>query len=80
MLSLADTVRDFDAETHPDGNGFVFTDYTQEALLATVRRAVSAFRSGETWRKLVLRALASDFSWERSAERYEALYAGALPS
>ncbi len=71
---LADTVHDFDPQARPDGNGFVFEEYTSEALLATVRRAVAAFQDGKDWCPLIQRALRGDFSWTRSAEQYVTLY------
>jgi starch synthase len=74
---LADTVHDFDPNTRPDGNGFVFRDYTAKALLRTVQRAVAAYAEKASWQTLVLRALASDFSWTRSAQKYVQLYADA---
>ena len=74
---LADTVHDFDWEQRPNGNGFVFNDYSSEALLATIRRAVTAWQQPAQRKRLLLRALASDFSWQQSAQAYEALYAQA---
>jgi starch synthase len=74
---LADTIEDFDSTDSPDGNGFVFSDYTGAALLECVRRAVATYRSKATWQTLVQRALSADFSWARSAGRYAALYADA---
>jgi starch synthase len=74
---LADTVQDFDPTTSPEGNGFVFTEYTGAALLETVRRAVAAFQKGADWQSLIQRAMRSDFSWTRSAAQYTALYAEA---
>ncbi len=75
---LADTVIDFDPETTPDGNGFCFSDYTPDALLATVHRAVDAFHSEDDWPALVERALRSDFSWHTAAVHYEELYRAAI--
>jgi starch synthase len=74
---LADTVRDY---TGPDseGNGFVFQEYTKDALLAALRRALAAYQRPGEWRRLQARGMELDFSWERSAERYEAAYRQAL--
>jgi starch synthase len=74
---LADTVHDYDPNTKPEGNGFVFRDYTARALLKTVQRAVAAYGDKASWQTLVLRALGSDFSWERSARKYAGLYTAA---
>lgn len=74
---LADTVQDFDPKARPEGNGFVFADYTPDALLGAVVRAVTAFKSKATWQTLLKHALTSDFSWTRSAEKYVTLYQAA---
>ncbi|HEX9050534.1 MAG TPA: glycogen synthase GlgA [Anaeromyxobacter sp.] len=69
---LDDTVEDFDGWTR--GTGFKFRDYTPQALLLAVRRALDAWRDRRAWRGLVVRGMAQDFSWDRSARSYEALY------
>jgi len=73
---LADTVIDADARTIAAGtaNGFVFDDVTAAALLATIDRAIAAWRDKALWRKIQRTGMTTDFSWERSAARYRALY------
>lgn len=74
---LADTVTDF--TSHPsDGNGFVFEEYSASALKGALARAVETFRDEDAWNALVQRAMACDFSWERSAEEYLNLYRAAI--
>lgn len=70
---LKDTVKD----CHPNGRsgtGFVFTSYEPAALLETVDRALDLFRQQKRWQGLVKRAMAADFSWDRSARAYADLY------
>jgi starch synthase len=74
---LEDTVDDFDGWLH--GTGFKFRDYTPAALLLGVRRALDTFRDHRAWRALMLRGMAQDFSWDRSARSYEALYRTLVP-
>jgi len=74
---LADTVQDAGPELD-QGTGFTFVDYSPQALTAVLRRAVAAYRQPEAWRRLQLRAMAADFSWDASAAQYEALYHTAL--
>jgi starch synthase len=69
---LEDTVEDFDGWTR--GTGFKFREYAPHALLLAVRRALEAYRDRRGWRALVLRGMAQDFSWDRSARSYEAVY------
>jgi starch synthase len=70
---LADTVRDWDGRT--GGNGFVFEDYRADAMLTALKRALVAFRDRATFEALRLTGMAEDNGWDRSAARYEALYA-----
>ena len=71
---LADTIVDFDPQNAPDGNGFVFEDYRADELLATIARAVSQWGHKPTRQTLIQNALATDFSWERSALRYQEMF------
>jgi len=69
---LQDTVEDYDGWNR--GTGFKFRDYQPAAFLLAVRRALEVHRDRRAWRGLVARGMAEDFSWERSAASYEALY------
>ena len=72
---LADTVRDVDE--HPgEGTGFVFDRIDAGSLaFATGRAALLRRRDPAAWRALQQRGMAQDFSWDRSAEAYERVYA-----
>jgi starch synthase len=74
---LADTVSDY---TGPgsDGNGFVFQEYRTDALLDALRRALATYQRRDEWRHLQASGMRLDFSWDRSAERYEDVYRQAL--
>ncbi|MBM4464875.1 MAG: glycogen synthase [Chloroflexi bacterium] len=74
---LADTVKDYDPATG-QGNGFAFSDYSEEALLAAVERALKVYRRQDTWRTLMERGMRADFSWQASARKYVELYRQAL--
>jgi len=74
---LADTVSDYTGP-ESEGNGFVFHEYSAAALLAALRRALATFQRPDEWRRLQARCMGLDFSWDRSAERYEAVYRLAL--
>ncbi len=69
---LEDTVEDFDGWNR--GTGFKFREYAPQALLLAVRRAIETHRDRRAWRGLMLRGMAQDFGWDRSARSYEALY------
>ncbi len=74
---LADTIRDFDAD-RDNGNGFSFEEYSSQALLHTVQRAVATYHNLPLWKKVVQNAMSDDFSWDVSARKYEDLYREAL--
>src|SRR5436309_1704028 len=56
------------------GYGFLCYEYSSDAFWDAVKRARHIFRDQRLWTKLMKRAMARNFSWEVSAERYEALY------
>jgi starch synthase len=70
---LRDTVVPYQAETG-EGTGFVFQDPTPEALLGAVQEALRVFADRTMWQQLVCNAMAQDFSWAQSAQRYLDLY------
>jgi len=70
---LADTVPPWDPETET-GLGFVFSDYSAEALLNAVRRACGVFADKKSWAKLRCAVMSADSSWDKSAREYLALY------
>ncbi|SHI13480.1 starch synthase [Sporobacter termitidis DSM 10068] len=61
------------------GTGFSFKNFNAHELLDTVRRAIQVY-SGDrpAWERLMKNAMAADFSWNASAEKYTALYRGLL--
>jgi starch synthase len=70
---LRDSVQDYDAESST-GTGFVFTAPEPLALLDAVDRSLSVYGDNKNWTALRRRAMAMDFSWDRSAQSYSHLY------
>ncbi len=68
---LEDTVRD---AADPDGNGFKFREYSPQALVATVTRALELFPKSLAWKKIQQRGMAEDHSWDASAREYVKVY------
>ena len=75
---LEDTIVDNGAAAGGAATGFKFRDYTETALLAAVRRALSVYANQSRWREIVRRGMRQDFSWEYSAGQYAALYRSLL--
>lgn len=71
---LADTVVNFNPEIH-SGTGFVFEEYSSEALIDAVKRAIEIFHNKKMWIQLQKQAMKQDFSWDASAKEYLKLYA-----
>ncbi len=70
---LDDTIEPWDAKTGK-GTGFKFSEYSGEALLATLRAALAAYRDQSAWQTLMRNGMAKDFSWASSAREYVRVY------
>jgi len=74
---LEDTITDYTA--FPDrGTGFKFYEYTKEAMLDAIRRALGIYADEKKWQALIKKCMSEDFSWERSAREYIQLYKKAI--
>ncbi len=65
----------FDCKDGDEGNGFTFENYSKEALLYAVNRAVSLYREHkDKWIELRHRAMECDYGWASSAKQYAKYY------
>jgi starch synthase len=73
---LADTVTDATEDNLAAGTatGFTFDDPEPDALREALQRALAVWRDPPRWQQMQLAAMAQDFSWERRARSYLALY------
>jgi starch synthase len=68
-------------DTIVDGvTGFLFDAYQAEGLETAVRRSIAAYHDATHWDALVREGMERDFSWGRSAARYQQLYHRAVAS
>lgn len=75
---LADTVSNYDQDSG-SGTGFMFDHLSPRSIYDTVGWAVWAYyNKREHVRGMIRRAMAQEFSWDRSAREYERLYSDAL--
>lgn len=76
---LADTVTDASEQALLAGTatGFVFAQALPESFLDATRRAIALWPNQAAWHAVQRTAMAQDFSWQRSAERYLELYRSA---
>ncbi len=72
---LADSIKDCRADKA--GNGFVFDDYSPEALDSAVNAAIDMYAQ-DGWKNLMHRAMLCDFSWDVSAKKYLEMYKSLL--
>ena len=56
------------------GTGFLFDSYDSDELLQTIETAVKLYQVRRKWTKLMKQAMSSDFSWNKSAEKYLHLF------
>ncbi|MEI8208136.1 MAG: glycogen synthase GlgA, partial [Methylococcales bacterium] len=73
---LADTVTDTlpDTLANDTASGIVFNEASSSALLEAIKRSLILYSLTDTWEKMQLNAMRKDFSWQRSAQEYMALY------
>ncbi|MCS6837005.1 MAG: glycogen synthase [Anaerolineae bacterium] len=72
---LADTVQNYDDGQADEGTGFVFQQEEARAVYNTLRWALATYHQRpQAWQRMQDRAMRQDFSWERSAREYMALY------
>jgi starch synthase len=70
---LEDTVIDV-ATDDKKGTGFLFEHYTGDSLLDGLDNARKLYRDAPGWKRLVLRCLQQDFSWQNTVSEYLKAY------
>jgi starch synthase len=74
---LADSVQMWDSTTQR-GTGIVFNEFDAPAIRWAIHTALDTFKDRAAWSKLMQNGMAMDFSWERQAGEYVALYESLL--
>lgn len=74
---LADTVTDWTPRRR-NATGVVFRDFTPEALLGALHRAIALYRQPARWQTMQATGMTQDYSWDRSAREYVRMYARAM--
>lgn len=70
---LKDTITPFNEFTG-EGNGFGFQNYSYDELKKVTDYALEVYKNEKNWQSLVIQAMNSDNSWEKSAVEYKKLY------
>jgi starch synthase len=76
---IQEIIEDYDP-TEDSGYGFLCYEYSTDAFWDAIKRAREIFRDRDIWMGLMERAMARNFSWAESAERYEELYRELVPA
>ena len=74
---LADSVQMWDTATH-EGTGIVFNDFDVPAIRWALHTALDLFKDRSAWLQLQQNGMAQNFSWQRQAQEYVALYESML--
>jgi len=74
---LVDTITEFSPSART-GTGFIFNEYDNWALFASITRALQSYHFRDEWQHLMVRAMTADHSWRASALRYVDIYERAL--
>lgn len=74
---LKDTVIPYNKYTD-EGNGFSFANYNAHEMLFTLEHAIEYYHDRPLWERMMKRAMAADFTWDRSAQEYLDMYARIL--
>ena len=74
---LVDSVVDCTSQTLADrtATGFKFFTPNADALMSAIKRCGAAYGDARIWRQLQRNGMARDFSWNRPAREYAAIYA-----
>ena len=75
---LGDTVVAYEAGNLNEATGFVFSRSSAEAFTAITKKALTLFRRGGSWKRLVKNAMQQDWGWEESAAEYVRTYEEAI--
>jgi starch synthase len=70
---LEDTVQDYDPAASA-GTGFKFRDYSPQAMVTAIRRALAVYPDRAAWRRIQQAGMRQDPSWDASAREYVKVY------
>ncbi len=74
---ITDTVRNY-LPLSGAGTGFLFAEASPASLRQSLWYALCVYRGAGRWRGVIRNAMAVDFSWRKSAERYVEVYREAM--
>ncbi|NOZ86772.1 MAG: glycogen synthase [Deltaproteobacteria bacterium] len=70
---LRDTIVD-PLQDRSGATGFKFGEYNRASFLSSIARCLRYYNNKPAWRRLMINAMAKDYSWSRAARNYISLY------
>jgi starch synthase len=74
---LKESVRPFSSSSG-QGTGFVFEDYSEEALLRSLYQSLTLYSNHDLWRRLRANCFNENNSWSKMIKKYRLLYQKAI--
>lgn len=74
---LDDTIENWNPKTGK-GTGFKFTPYTGDALLSTIKTALTVFKDKNAWQTIMRNGMEKSYSWAVAAKEYVKVYERAV--
>ena len=74
---LKDTIEPYNKYTS-EGLGITFGNYSSRELLDAIEKSLELYENTEEFKKIKVRAMKKDYSWEKSAKQYLDLYRSIL--
>ncbi len=71
---LADSIAPFNSGNRDSGIGFVFENYNAHEMLYVIKDAIYTYGNKSVWTEIMKRAMNTDFTWGKSAIKYEEIY------
>jgi starch synthase len=70
---FADSITEYN-NSSGSGTGFLFEDYSKDAMIKAIEKALKFYNDRDRWANIVRNAMSQDFSWNHSAKEYIAIY------
>jgi len=70
---FADSITEYNSSSG-SGTGFLFEDYSKDAMIKAIEKALKFYNDRDGWANMVRNAMSQDFSWNHSAKEYIAIY------
>jgi starch synthase len=74
---MSEYVTPWDPDTE-EGNSFIFEEFSSDALVDTIERALEAYKDSLTFEQIARNGMYEEYGWEERAEEYDKIYRNLL--